>query len=142
MKNYQNETPNAKTTSIMTKTIINPKESPAAVGPYSQAIRVGDLLFCSGQIPIDPKDGRIVAGDIKAQTERVFQNIKAILDDQALTFASVVKSTVFLTSLAEFEPMNDVYANYFSQSLPARSAIQVAGLPKGARVEIEIVAHF
>lgn len=127
---------------MLIKTIINPKNSPVPVGPYSHAIRVGDLLFCSGQIPIDPKDGGIVVGDIKAQTERVLQNVKAILDDQALTFASVVKSTVFLTSLAEFEPMNDVYAKYFTQSLPARSTIQVAGLPKGAGVEIEIVAHF
>jgi len=127
---------------MLIKTIINPKNSPVPVGPYSHAIRVGDLLFCSGQIPIDPKDGGIVVGDIKAQTERVLQNVKAILDDQALTFASVVKSTVFLTRLAEFEPMNDVYAKYFTQSLPARSTIQVAGLPKGAGVEIEIVAHF
>jgi len=93
---------------MLIKTIINPKNSPVPVGPYSHAIRVGDLLFCSGQIPIDPKDGGIVVGDIKAQTERVLQNVKAILDDQALTFASVVKSTVFLTSpkISVFESRN------------------------------------
>src|ERR1039458_5232378 len=92
-----------------TKTIIKPAKSPVAVGPYNHAVRVGDLMFCAGQIPIDPKDGNLVAGDIKVQTERVLQNVKAILDDQELTFANVVKSTVFLANLADFAGMNEVY---------------------------------
>jgi 2-iminobutanoate/2-iminopropanoate deaminase len=127
---------------MQTKIIVKPAKSPAAVGPYNHAVRVGDLLFCAGQIPIDPKDGTLVTGDIKAQTERVLQNVKAILDDQGLTFANVVKSTVFLTNLADFVPMNDVYAKHFTENFPARSTVQVAGLPKGASVEIEVIAHF
>jgi 2-iminobutanoate/2-iminopropanoate deaminase len=105
-------------------------------------VRVGDLLFCAGQIPISPADGNLIAGDIKAQTERVLENVKAILDDQKLTFANVVKSTVFLADLANFAGMNEVYAKYFTGDFPARSTIQVAALPKGASVEIEVVAHF
>ena len=113
-----------------------------AVGPYNHAVRVGDLLFCAGQIPISQADGNLVAGDIKAQTERVLENVKAILDDQKLTFANVVKSTVFLTDLVNFAGMNEIYAKYFTENFPARSTIQVAGLPKGASVEIEVIAHF
>lgn len=124
------------------KTIIKPAKSPAAVGPYNHAVRVGDLLFCAGQIPIDPATGNLITGDIKAQTERVLQNVKAILDDQSLTFANVVKSTVFLTNLADFPGMNEVYAKHFTGDFPARSSIQVAALPKGANVEIEVIAHF
>jgi 2-iminobutanoate/2-iminopropanoate deaminase len=127
---------------MATKTIIKPAKSPAAVGPYNHAVRTGDLLFCAGQIPIDPATGNLIAGDIKAQTERVLQNVKAILDDQKLTFTNVVKSTVFLTNLADFAGMNEVYAKYFTNDCPARSTIQVAALPKGANVEIEVVAHF
>jgi 2-iminobutanoate/2-iminopropanoate deaminase len=127
---------------MATKTIIKPAKSPAAIGPYNHAVRVGDLLFCAGQIPIDPKDGNLVNGDIKVQTERVLQNIKAILDDQKLTFDNVIKSTVFLTDLTNFASMNEVYGRYFTDNFPARSTIQVAGLPKGANVEIEVVAHF
>ena len=127
---------------MATKKIIQPAKSPKAVGPYNHAVRVGDLLFCAGQIPIDPATGDLVAGDAKAQTERVLQNVKAILDDQGLTFANVVKSTVFLTNLADFAAMNEVYAKHFTTDFPARSTIQVAALPKGANVEIEIVAHF
>lgn len=127
---------------MATKQIIQPAKSPAAVGPYNHAVRVGDLLFCAGQIPLNPADGNLIAGDIKAQTERVLENVKAILDDQKLTFAHVVKSTVFLTNLADFAAMNEVYAKYFTSDFPARSTVQVAALPKGAQVEIEIVAHF
>ena len=125
-----------------TKTIIKPAQSPAAVGPYNHAVRVGDLLFCAGQIPIDPTTGNLIAGDIKAQTDRVLQNIKAILDDQNLNFGNVAKSTVFMTNLADFAGMNEVYAKYFTSDAPARSTIQVAALPKGANVEIEVIAHF
>ena len=124
------------------KQIIKPKNSPAAVGPYNHAVRVGDLLFCAGQIPIEPATGNLVAGDVRAQTERVLQNVQAILDDQKLTFANVVKSTVFMTNLGDFAAMNEVYAKYFTENYPARSTVQVAALPKGATVEIEVVAHF
>ena len=127
---------------MATKSVIKPAQSPAAVGPYNHAVRVGDLLFCAGQIPIEPATGNLIAGDIRAQTERALENVKAILDDQKLTFANVVKSTVFLTDLANFAGMNEVYAKYFTENFPARSTVQVAGLPKGASVEIEVVAHF
>jgi 2-iminobutanoate/2-iminopropanoate deaminase len=129
-------------TFMASKQIIKPAKSPAAVGPYNHAVRIGDLLFCAGQIPIDPATGNLVPGDIKAQTERVLENVKAILDDQKLTFANVVKSTVFMTNLGDFAAMNEVYAKYFTENFPARSTIQVAGLPKGASVEIEVIAHF
>ena len=124
------------------KKIVKPAKSPPAVGPYNHGVRTGDLLFCAGQIPLDPSTGNLVAGDIKAQTQRVLENIKAILDDQGLSFAQVVKSTVFLTNLADFAGMNEVYAKYFTADFPARSTIQVAALPKGANVEIEVVAHY
>ncbi len=124
------------------KTVIRPAKSPPTVGPYSHAVRAGDLLYCAGQIPIDPASGQLVAGDIKAQTDRALQNVKAILDDQKLGFANVVKSTVYLTNLADFAGMNEVYAKYFAADFPARSTVQVAALPKGAAVEIEIVAHY
>ncbi len=127
---------------MATKQIIKPAKSAPAVGPYNHAVRTGDLLFCAGQIPLDPATGNLVPGDIKAQTERVLENIKAILDDQGLTFANVVKSTVFLTNLADFAGMNELYAKYFTAEFPARSTIQVAALPRGASVEIEVIAHF
>ncbi|MCX6926418.1 MAG: RidA family protein [Verrucomicrobia bacterium] len=124
------------------KIIIKPAKSAPAVGPYNHAVRVGDLLFCSGQIPLDPATGALVSGDIKVQAARVLDNVKAILDDQKLTFDNVVKSTVFLTNLADFAGMNEVYAKYFTADYPARSTIQVAALPKGASIEIEVIAHF
>jgi len=121
---------------MLVKKIIKPAKSAPAVGPYNHAVRVGDLLFCAGQIPLDPATGNIVTGDIKAQTRRVLENVKAILDDQNLSFGNVVKTTVFLTNLADFAAMNEVYAEYFTSDFPARSTIQVAALPKGANVEI------
>ncbi|HWF17671.1 MAG TPA: RidA family protein [Verrucomicrobiae bacterium] len=124
------------------KQIIKPAKCASAVGPYNHAVRVGDLLFCAGQIPLDPATCQLVHGDIKAQTERVLENIKAILEDQKLTFANVVKSTVFLTNLADFTAMNEVYAKYFTADFPARSTIQVAALPRAAIIEIEVIAHF
>jgi 2-iminobutanoate/2-iminopropanoate deaminase len=127
---------------MASKQIIKPAKSPTAVGPYNHAVRIGDLMFCAGQIPIDPKDGNLVAGDIKVQTDRVLQNVKSILDDQGLTFGNVVKSTVFMVNLADFAGMNEIYAKYFTDNFPARSTIQVAALPKGASVEIEVIAHF
>jgi 2-iminobutanoate/2-iminopropanoate deaminase len=124
------------------KTVIKPAGAPAAVGPYNQAVRAGDLLFCAGQIPIDPATGNLVSGDIRIQTQRVLENVKAILEDQKLAFGNVVKSTVYLANLADFAGMNEVYARYFSGDFPARSTVQVAALPKGAGVEIEVVAHY
>src|SRR3954463_14643932 len=99
---------------MASKQIIKPAKSAPAVGPYNHAVRVGDLLFCSGQIPLDPSTGNLVAGDIRAQTERVLENVKAILMDQGLTPANVVKSTVFMTNLGDFAAMNEVYARYFT----------------------------
>ena len=125
-----------------TKTVIKPANSAPAVGPYNHAVRIGDLLFCSGQIPLDPATGEMIEGDAAAQAERVLENVKAILDDLGLTFANIVKSTLFLTDLNDFAAVNEVYASRFEGDFPARSTIQVAALPKGANVEIEIVAHF
>jgi 2-iminobutanoate/2-iminopropanoate deaminase len=127
---------------MATKSIVRPKKSPPAVGPYNHAVRIGDMLFCAGQIPIDPKTGNLVEGDVKAQTLQVLENVKAILDDQKLTFRNVVKTTVFLTNLADFAGMNEVYSKYFTADHPARSTIQVAALPRNAIVEIEVVAHY
>jgi 2-iminobutanoate/2-iminopropanoate deaminase len=124
------------------KSVIKPAKAAAPIGPYSHAMRVGDLLFCSGQIPLDPATGQLVAGDIKAQTAQVLKNIEAILADQELNFGDVVKSTVFMTNLAEFAAMNEVYAQYFTANFPARSTVQVAALPRGAAVEIEIIACY
>lgn len=122
------------------KRIIATSEAPAAVGPYSQAVAVGNLLFCAGQIPLDPATGEIVGEDVTAQTERVCQNIAGVLKANSMTFANVVKATVFLTDLANFAAMNAVYAKYFTEPFPARSTIQVAGLPRGSQVEIEVTA--
>ena len=127
----------------MIKTIIKPAKAAPALGPYNHGVRVGDLLFCAGQIPIDPAHptGPLPA-DIKAQTERVLENIKIILEDQKLSFTNVVKSTVFMVNLGDFAAMNEVYARYFTADFPARSTVQVAALPRGAQVEIEVIAHF
>lgn len=124
------------------KQIIRPARAAAPVGPYHHAVRTGDLLFCSGQIPLDPASGQLVEGGIRAQTERVLENIKVILDDQGLGFGQVVKCTVFLIDLADFAAMNEVYGRYFTGDYPARSTVQVAALPRGAAVEIEVVATY
>src|SRR5688572_22038338 len=122
--------------------IIQPAKAAKAVGPYNHAVRVGEMLFCSGQIPLDPKTGELVGTEIRAQAERVLENIKIILEDQGLSFSNVVKSTVFLTNLADFAGMNEVYSKYFTADFPARSTIQVAALPRNAIVEIEVIAHY
>ncbi len=124
------------------KIVIQPADAPKPVGPYNHAMRVGDLLFCAGQIPLDPATGNLVPGDIRAQTERVLLNVKAILDAERLTFANVVKTTVFMVDLSEFAAMNEGYARFFTGDFPARSTVQVAALPRGARVEIEVLAHY
>jgi 2-iminobutanoate/2-iminopropanoate deaminase len=122
------------------KRVIATSEAPTAVGPYSQAIASGDLLFCAGQIPLDPVTGELVGADVTTQTERVCQNIAGVLKANGFTFGNVVKTTVFLTDLANFAAMNAVYAKYFTEPFPARSTIQVAGLPRGSQVEIEVTA--
>jgi len=128
---------------MLRKTIIKPARSAPALGPYNHGVRVGDLLFCAGQIPIDPQHPNgPIAADIRTQTERALENIKLILEDQKLSFVNVVKSTVFMTNLADFGAMNEVYARYFTADFPARSTVQVAALPRGASVEIEIIAHY
>jgi 2-iminobutanoate/2-iminopropanoate deaminase len=115
-------------------------EAPAAIGPYSQAVRTGRFLFCSGQIPLDPKSGQIVSGDIATETRRVLDNIAAILRKEGLTFDNVVKTTIFLTNLGDFQTVNEIYGSYFKQDPPARSTVQVSALPRGANVEIEVIA--
>jgi len=119
---------------------IRTDKAPAAIGPYSQAIRTGGLLFCSGQIPLDPATGKMVAGGVEAQTERVLKNLEAVLSAGGATLASVVKTTVYLADLADFPAMNAVYGRFFPQDPPARATIQAAKLPAGALVEIDAVA--
>jgi 2-iminobutanoate/2-iminopropanoate deaminase len=122
------------------KTVISTAEAPTAVGPYSQAIAAGRLVFCSGQIPLEPGTGTLIEGDISIQTRRVLQNLAAVLRAHDLGMEHVVKTTVFMTDLAQFGEMNAAYAKHFPVDPPARSTIQVAALPKGANVEIEAVA--
>jgi len=122
------------------KKIISTTEAPAAIGPYSQAIRAGSMVFCAGQVPLDPKTGEIVSQDIAEQTRRVLENIAAILRAERLTLANVIKTTVFLADFGDFQKMNEVYATYFSNQPPARSTVGVSTLPKNARVEIEAIA--
>jgi 2-iminobutanoate/2-iminopropanoate deaminase len=116
-------------------------DAPNAVGPYSQAVCTARLVFTSGQIPLDPKTGQLEAGPIDQQTRRVMENLRAVLTAAGATFSDVVKSTVYLTDLGDFATVNAVYAGYFSSEPPARSTVQVAALPLGARVEIEMVAE-
>jgi 2-iminobutanoate/2-iminopropanoate deaminase len=125
------------------KTAISTKEAPAAIGPYSQAVRVGDMLFASGQIGFDPATGQMVAGGVAEQTTRVLENVKAVLAKAGLDMIHVVKTTVFLKSMSDFTAMNEIYAKYLAPEgvvPPARSTVAVAGLPKDALVEIEVIA--
>ena len=123
------------------KQVIHTDSAPAAIGPYSQAIQIGDLLFVSGQVPIDPSTGAIVEGDIKAQAQQSLNNLKAILNAAGTNMGAVVKTTVFLADMNDFAAMNEVYAQFFQEPFPARSAVQVARLPKDATVEIEAIAQ-
>jgi 2-iminobutanoate/2-iminopropanoate deaminase len=122
------------------KKIISTSEAPAAIGPYAQAVRVGSTVFCSGQIPLDPTTGQIVSGDISAQTKRVLENIGAVLRAEGLSFENMVKTTIFLTDLGDFQIVNEIYGSYFKSQPPARSTVQVSALPKGANIEIEVIA--
>ncbi len=122
------------------KKIVSTSEAPAAIGPYSQAVRSGSMLFCAGQIPLDPKTGQIVSDDVGEQTRRVLENIAGLLKAAKLSFAHVVKTTIFLTSMGDFQTVNEIYATYFKEDPPARSTVAVAALPKNAKIEIEVIA--
>jgi 2-iminobutanoate/2-iminopropanoate deaminase len=124
------------------KEAVSSPDAPKAIGPYSQAVRAGQLLFVSGQVPLDPATGQIVAGDIETQTRRVFDNLAAVLKAGGRSFADVVRTTVFLADMNDFTAVNDVYGTYFSTPYPARATVQVARLPKDARVEIDLIASF
>jgi 2-iminobutanoate/2-iminopropanoate deaminase len=126
----------------MPKKHIQTKDAPEPIGPYSQAVISGGLLFCSGQIAIDPATGEIVAGDVAAQTERVLKNLVAVLKEAKMGPENVVKTTVFLADMADFPKMNEVYARYFGKEPPARSTVQAAGLPRGVKVEIDVIAAY
>jgi len=120
---------------------ISTADAPAAIGPYSQAIHAGDLVFLSGQVPIDPKTGELVGGEIAAQTERVLDNLAAVLAAAGCGFGDVVKTTIYLVDLGDFQAVNQTYAKRFTAAPPARATVQVSALPKGARVEIDAIAR-
>lgn len=124
------------------KIAVSTPEAPSAIGPYSQAMRFGDLLFTSGQIALDPATGNFLGGDIVAQTERVMKNLEAVLRSQGLGFGNLVKTTVFLKNMGDFPKFNEIYGKYLREPYPARSTVEVAKLPKEAIVEIEAIAHF
>ena len=124
----------------MDKKIIKTHKAPQAIGPYSQAVKSGNFIFASGQIPLDPVSGEMAENDIKKQTERVMENIKGLLESENLTMANIIKTTCFLTDMANFAAFNEVYANYFPENPPARSTVAIKALPKDALVEVEIIA--
>ncbi len=123
------------------KKIIHTDHAPKAVGPYSQAVMIGDTLYCSGQISINPKTQEVFTGDIKVQTEMVLANIEAVLAEAGLKLSNIVKTTIYLTSMNDFATVNEIYGKKFTELPPARSTVAVAGLPKGVNVEIEVLAH-
>ena len=124
----------------MIKRIIQTEQAPAAIGPYSQAIRIGDFLYTSGQIALDPESGNFLSGEIEEETEQTLKNISAILQAGGVNFENVIKTTVYLSDLNNFARMNQVYEKYFSKNKPARACVQVAALPKGAKIEIDAIA--
>ncbi|MEI0487444.1 RidA family protein [Brachyspira intermedia] len=124
----------------MDKKIIKTHKAPQAIGPYSQAVKSGNFIFASGQIPLDPVSGEMAENDIKKQTERVMENIKGLLESENLTMANIIKTTCLLTDMANFAAFNEVYANYFPENPPARSTVAIKALPKDALVEVEIIA--
>lgn len=125
----------------MVKEVIYTDKAPKPIGPYSQAIKVGSWLFLSGQIPIDPRSGDIIEGDIEVQTRRVLENIKAILENAGFTLGDIVKVTVYLVDLNDFPRFNKVYSEYFKDKPPARTTVQVAALPRSVRIEIDAIAY-
>jgi len=125
---------------LLMKEIVSTDKAPAAIGPYSQAVKSGSFIFLSGQIPLDPATMEVVEGDVSTQTDQVLKNIGALLESQGLSFADVVKTTVFIKNMSDFATINGVYAKYFTDNAPARSCVEVAALPKGVLVEIESIA--
>jgi 2-iminobutanoate/2-iminopropanoate deaminase len=123
------------------KKVILTKDAPLPIGPYSQAVQVGNFLFCSGQIALDPVSGQVVGSDVKTQAQQVMKNITAVLNAADMNYSHIVKTTIFLTNMADFATVNEVYGTFFKDQPPARSTVAVAGLPKGVQVEIEIVAY-
>lgn len=123
------------------KRTVSTREAPAAIGPYSQAVEAGGFVFLSGQIPLDPVTGELVSGSIQDETRRVMENLKAVLAAAELSFADVVKTTIYVTDIGDFAAVNEVYGSYFKEEPPARATVQVAALPKGARVEMDAVAR-
>jgi 2-iminobutanoate/2-iminopropanoate deaminase len=126
----------------MMKHAVSSPDAPAAIGPYSPAVRAGQLLFVSGQVPIDPATGQMIEGDVAVQTRRVLDNVGALLLAADRSFADVVRTTIFLADMNDFAAVNAIYAQYFSEPYPARATVQVARLPKDARVEIDVIAHY
>ena len=126
----------------MGKLAVTSPKAPKAIGPYSAALRAGQLVFVSGQVPLDPDTGAMVEGDIAHQTRQVIRNISALLDASGLSLAHVVRTTVFLADMNDFGPMNEVYRGFFSEPYPARSTVQAARLPRDARIEIDVIASF
>lgn len=124
----------------MEKKIIRTENAPAPIGPYNQAVQFGNMLFVSGQIALDPKDGSLFTGDIAQETEIVMNNIKAILAEAGFDFSNIIKTSIFLMDMGKFSAVNEVYARYFTDNFPARETIQVAGLPRGVQVEISVIA--
>jgi 2-iminobutanoate/2-iminopropanoate deaminase len=122
------------------KKIISTSDAPQAIGPYSQGVRTGSIIYYSGQIPLDPKSGQLVSGDIAAQARRVMENIGGLLRAEGLDYDSIIKTTIFLADINDFQKVNEIYGSYFKQAPPARSTIQAGALPKGARLEIEVIA--
>lgn len=121
------------------KNVVKTNKAPGAIGPYSQGINVGNMYFFSGQIPLDPETGTMAEG-IEAQSHQAFKNVKGLLESQGMDFSNVVKTTVFLDNMDDFTTVNDIYATYFVEPYPARSAVEVAKLPKGALIEVEVIA--
>ncbi len=125
----------------MTKKVVETKEAPAAIGPYSQAIIHNGLVYCSGQIPLDPKTGELKQGDVVAQTHQVMQNLQAVLQAAGSDWSAVIRTTIYLQNLENFAKVNEVYASYLSKPYPARATVEVAKLPRGVAVEIDAVAY-
>lgn len=124
----------------MEKKIINTNNAPAPIGPYNQAVSFGNMLFISGQIALDPTTGELVQGDVKAEAQQVMKNLEAILKEAGMDFSNVIKTTIFLMDMQQFAVVNEVYGTYFTDNAPARETVQVAGLPKGVKVEISMIA--
>lgn len=128
------------TFAAMEKKIIHTDKAPAPIGPYNQAVQFGNMLFVSGQIALNPETGELVQGDVQAEAKQVMENLKAVLSKAGMDFSNVLKSTIFLMDMGQFAQVNEIYGQYFGEDAPARETVQVAGLPKGVKVEISVVA--